>query len=240
MLAVAKAKLAQNLNDQALADLRQIVIDFPGTRTAAEAAFLAGEVYEKSGREDDAMASFLEFEKRFGNDRRTADAKLRRANILARRRQPIAQNQSLQLLGEVAREFPGTPQALIALQRKLQVETERRNLRAIDPVTKTDGPAFIATLRMIIEQFPDAPQSAMARNRLAVAFEDLDRWRDAATVREEMAAKNENPNENYFKLGELFERRDRLNDRARALEWYGRVPSGTPRYAEAQRKLKQK
>jgi serine/threonine protein kinase/tetratricopeptide (TPR) repeat protein len=237
-LEVAKAKLAQNLFPQALADLRQIVIDFPGTRTAAEAAFMAGEVYEKSGQEDDAMGSYLEFEKRFGNDRRTADAKLRRANILGRRRQPIAQNQALQLLGEVAREFPGTPQALIALQRKLQVETDRRQLRAIDPVTKNEGPAFIATLRMIIEQFLDSPQAAIARNRLALAFEDIDRWRDAATVREEMAAKNENPNENYFKLAELYERR--LNDRAKSLEWYGRVPSTSPRYQDAQRKLKQK
>jgi len=237
-LEVAKAKLAQNLFPQALADLRRIVEDFPGTRTAAEAAFMAGEVYEKSGLEDDAMGSYLEFEKRFGNDRRTADAKLRRANILGRRRQPIAQNQSLQLLAEVAREFPGTPQALIALQRKLQVETERRNLRAIDPVTKTDGPAFIATLRMVIEQFPDTPNAAIARNRMALAFEDIDRWRDAAAVREEMAAKNENPNENYFRLAELYERR--LNDRAKALEWYGKVPPGAPRYAEAQRKLKQK
>ena len=237
-LEVAKAKLAQNLFPQALADLRRIVEDFPGTRTAAEAAFMAGEVYEKSGLEDDAMGSYLEFEKRFGNDRRTADAKLRRANILGRRRQPAAQMQSMQLLAEVAREFPGTPQALIALQRKLQVETERRNLRAIDPVTKTDGPAFIATLRMVIEQFPDTPNAAIARNRIALAFEDIDRWRDAATVREEMATKNENPNENYFRLAELYERR--LSDRAKALEWYGKVPQGAPRYAEAQRKLKQK
>jgi hypothetical protein len=214
------------------------VIDFPGTRTAAEAAFMAGEVYEKSGQEDDAMGSYLEFEKRFGNDRRTADAKLRRANILGRRRQPAAQLQSLQLLAEVAREFPGTPQALIALQRKLQVEQERRQLRAIDPVTKTDGPAFIATLRMIIDQFPDTPNAAIARNRMALAFEDIDRWRDAAAVREDMAAKNENPNENYFKLAELYERR--LNDRVKALQWYGKVPQGAPRYAEAQRKLKQK
>ena len=237
-LEVAKAKLAQNLNDQALVDLRQIVSDFPGTRSAAEAAFMAGEIYEKIGREDDAMGSYLEFEKRFGNDRRTADAKLRRANILGRRRQPIAQNQSMQLLGEVAREFPGTPQAQIALLQKLRIEQERRQLRAIDPVTKTDGPAFIATLRMIIEQFPDSPQSAIARNRLALAFEDLDRWRDAATVREEMAAKNENPNENYFKLAELYERR--LNDRGKAMEWFGKVPSTSPRYQDAQRKLKQK
>ena len=41
-LEVARAKIANNLNDQALADLRQIVIDYPGSRAGAEAAFLAG------------------------------------------------------------------------------------------------------------------------------------------------------------------------------------------------------
>ena len=54
---------------------------------------------------------------------------------------------SLQLLNDVARDFPGTPQAQLALQNKLRIETERRDLRAIDPVTKQEGPAVIATLR---------------------------------------------------------------------------------------------
>jgi hypothetical protein len=157
--------------------------------------------------------------------------------ILGQRRQPAAQVQMLQLLSDVAREYPSTPQAQVALQQKLRIETERgRQMRAIDPVTKTDGPAFIATLRTIIEQFPDSQQSAIARNKLAISFEDLDRWRDAATVREEMATRNENPNENYFKLGELYERR--LNDRVKANEWYGKVPKSSPRFGDAQRKLK--
>ena len=43
-----KAKLASNLIDQALADLRQIIIDFPARATAAEAAFLAA----RDSRED--------------------------------------------------------------------------------------------------------------------------------------------------------------------------------------------
>ena len=140
MLDVAKAKLANNLNEQALADLRQIIIDFPGSRAAAEAAFLAGEIHEKSGRVDDAMAAYVEFESRFGTDRRVADAKLRRAAILGRQRAAQGQAMSLQLLNDVARDFPGTPQAQLALQNKLRIETERRDLRAIDPVTQAGWP----------------------------------------------------------------------------------------------------
>jgi serine/threonine protein kinase/TolA-binding protein len=238
LLQVAKAKLAENLNEQALADLRQIIIDYPGSRTAAEAAFLAGEIHEKSGRFDDAMAAYVEFESRFGNDRRAADAKLRRSAILGRQRQPKAQAMSLQLLNDVVREYPGSPQAQAALQTKLRVETERKNIRAIDPVTKTEGPAYIATLRTIIEQFADQPQAMIARNRLSLALADLDRWNDAAAVLEEMGAKNENPNETAFRLAEIYERR--LRNRDKAMEWYAKVPSSSPRYNDAQRKLKQK
>ena len=69
LLEVAKAKVANNLNDQALGDLRQIVLDFPGSRAAAEAAFMSGEIHEKTGRVDDAMAAYVEFESRFAGDR---------------------------------------------------------------------------------------------------------------------------------------------------------------------------
>ena len=238
LLEVARAKLANSLSEQALADLRQIIIDFPGSRAAAEAAFLAGEIHEKSGRIDDAMAAYVEFESRFGNDRRVADAKLRRSQMLARQRQPKAQAMSLQLLGEVARDFPGTPHAQMALQAKLRIETERRDLRGIDPVSKQEGPAVIETLRTIIKQFPDSSQAMAARNRLAMTFTQLNRHAEAAVVLEEIGARGETPPDFWFRLGEIYERR--LNDPAKAKRSYAKVPPGSPRYNDAQKKLKRK
>lgn len=238
LLEVAKAKLANNLNEQALSDLRQIIIDFPGSRTAAEAAFLAGEIHEKSGRMDDAMAAYVEFESRFGNDRRAADAKLRRAAILGRQRQPKAQATSMQLLNDVVRDFPATPQAKAALQTKLRIETERRDLRAIDPVTKQEGPAIVATLRTLISQFPDDPEAMAARNRLAVTFTQMNRHAEAAEVLEEIGARGNVPPDLWFRLGEIYERR--LNNPAKARDAYAKVPPGTPRYNEAQKRLNRK
>ena len=235
---VAKAKMANNLNEQALSDLRQIIIDFPGSRAAAEAAFMSGEIHEKSGRMDDAMAAYVEFESRFGNDRRAADAKLRRSQILGRQRQPKAQATSLQLLNDVVRDFPGTPQAQMALQTKLRIETERKELRAIDPVTRQDGPAIIATLRTIIEQFPDEPQAFAARNRLANMLTQMNRHAEAALALEDLATHGGNPAEIWFRLGELYERR--LNEPAKAREAYAKVPPASPRYGEAQKRLNRK
>lgn len=238
-LEVARAKVANNLNDQALADLRQIIVDYPGSRAGAEASLLAAELHEKVGRIDDAMAALVEFESRFAGDRRAADSKLRRSLLLGRNRQPRAQIQSRELLNEVVREFPGTPQANAALNTKLKIENDRKDLREIDPVLKIEVPAVIVTLRTIIEQFPDAPQSMAARNRLAIMLTGMNRHLDAAQVLEDMGARfSDNPMDVWFRLGELYERR--LNDPVKAKEAYGKVPPGSARYAEAQRRLTRK
>ncbi|MFA5908434.1 MAG: protein kinase [Vicinamibacterales bacterium] len=235
-LEVARAKAANNLNDQALADLKQIIVDYPGSRAGAEASLLAAELHEKTGRLDDAMAALVEFESRFAGDRRAADSKLRRSQMLSRQRQPRAQIQSRELLAEVARDFPGTPQANLALQTKLRIETERKDLREIDPVIKIEVPAVMVTLRTVIEQFPDTPQSMAARNRLAAMLGGMNRHQDAAHVLEDLAAHfPDNPMDVWFRLGEIYERR--LNDPVKAKETYAKVPQGSARYAEAQRRL---
>ncbi len=94
---------------------------------------------------------------------------------------------------------------------------------------------------MIIEQFPDSPQAMAARIRLAAMLEDMDRHKEAAEVLEELGARagaGDNPGEVFFRLGEMYERR--LKDPVRAKDAYAKVPQGSPRYNEAQRRLKRK
>ncbi len=238
-LEVAHAKIANNLNDQALTDLRQIIVDYPGSRAGAEASLMAAELHEKGGRIDDAMAALVEFESRFAGDRRAADSKLRRSTMLGRMRQPRAQMQSRELLADVAREFPGTPQANAALNTKLKIENDRKDLRELDPVLKIEVPAVMVTLRTVIEQFPDSPQSMAARNRLATMLAGMNRHVDSAEVLEDLGARFPgNPMEVWFRLGEIYERR--LNDPVKAKDAYAKVPPGSARYAEAQRRLSRK
>ena len=202
---------------------------------------MAGEIHEKTGRADDAMAAYVEFESRFGNDRRVADAKLRRSAILGRQRQPKAQALSLQLLNDVVARLPG----LAAGPARAADQTAHRDTiaricaRSIRS-RKQEGPAVIATLRTIIEQFPDAPQALAARNRLAQTLTQMNRHQEAAEVLEDLAAKggDSNPMDVWFRLGEIYERR--LNDPVKAKEAYAKVPPGSPRYNDAQRKLTRK
>jgi TolA-binding protein len=240
-LEVAKAKIANNLNDQALSDLRQIIIEYPQSAAAAEAAFLAADIHEKTGNANDALGAFVEFESRFARDRRAPESKLRRAQILSRRGQPADLMQARELYADVAREHPATGHAQIALQQKLRLETSQKSLRAIDPVMKIQVPAVIPTLREIIAQFPESAQAMAARMRLATMLEDMDRHKEAAEVFEEIGARSggaNNPGDVFFRLGELYERR--LKDPARAKDAYAKVPQNSSRYNEAQRRLKRK
>ena len=93
---------------------------------------------------------------------------------------------------------------------------------------------------MIIEQFPDSPQALIARNRLALTFTQLNRHQEAVGMLEEIAAKSgENtPQDLWWRVGEIYERR--LNDDVKAREAYAKVPPGSPRYNDAQRKLRSK
>ena len=235
-LEVARAKIANNLNDQALTDLKQIMADYPGSRAAAEASLLTADLHEKAGRTDDAMAALVEFESRNAGDRRAADSKLRRSMMLGGVRQPRAQIQSRELLNEIAREFPGSPQANAALNTKLKIENDRKDLKEMDPVLKVEVPAVMVTLRTIIEQFPETPQSMAARNRLAALLSGMGRDAEAAQTLEDLGARFPgNPMEVWFRLGELYERR--LNEPVKAKDAYAKVPQGSSRYAEAQRRM---
>ena len=112
---------------------RQILLDYPGSAAAVDASFLAADALQKAGRPDDAMAMYVEFDRRFAGSPRVADSKLRRARLLQQTRNQARQNEGYALYGEVVRDFPRTPEARAALQARRQIESDRRQLRAIDP-----------------------------------------------------------------------------------------------------------
>jgi TolA-binding protein len=236
---VAKAKLASNLLDQGIADLRQIVIDHPTSRVAADASFLAADVLAKAGRLEDAMAAHVEFANRFKDDPRMPVSHLQLADLTLRSRRPNREETARQIYAGVARDYPRTPQALDALQRKLRIETERRNLREKDAVIGKEVPATLVTLRTIAEQFPEAPGTMLALNRLAALYMDIDEYQRAAAALTELATRfPDNPHDAWFRLGELYERQ--LRDPGRARAAYAQVPPSSSRYRDAQRRATRK
>ncbi len=235
-LDIAQAKIANNLLDLAIADLQQIVQDYPTTRAAADAGFLGASLLEQLGRADDAMAAHLEFGRRFRSDPRVADSKLRLADLTLRSRRPNRELAARDVLSEIVRESPRTPQALQALNAKMKIENDRR-LRERDPVLGIDVPAVLVTERTLTEQFPTHPSTMIALNRLAGRYMEINQYQHAAQALSDLATRfPTNGVDAWFRLGELYERR--LKDPARARGAYSKVPPGSARYRDAQRKLK--
>lgn len=231
---VAKAKIASNLHDQAIGDLRQIVIDYPTSKIAADAALLVAEELEKVGRPADAMAAHVEFANRFRSDARLPQSQLQLATLTLRSRQSDREATARAIYSTIARDYPRTPSALTALQRKLQLETSNRQ-KEDDPVLGMQVPVALPTLRTIAEQFPDAPGTMLVLNRLAQLYMDLDQYVRAATTLTELATRfPANPHDAWFRLGELYERQLRDPERAKAA--YAQVPASSAKYKDAQRR----
>ncbi len=233
---VARAKLNSNLIDQGVADLRDIVTDVPNTALAADAAFLVAETLTAAGRVDDAMAAHLEFESRFGSDQRVAASQLALADLTLKSRQPNRDDTARAYYGRAAAAAPGTATALRALQAKIAIE-ERRKLKEPDAAIGREMPASFATLRTLADQFPDSPHGMLALYRLGAGYADNDQWQLAAGAWTDLATRYpDNPNDAWWLLGDLYERRLRDSERAQAA--YAQVPPSSRRYQDAQRKIR--
>ncbi len=67
---------------------------------------------------------------------------------------------------------------------------------------------------------------------------DMNKYAEAADVLEELGKHGDNPMDVWFRLGELYERR--LNNQDKARDAFSKVPPTSPRYNDAQRKLRRK
>jgi len=126
-LNIARAKIDSNLLEPALADLRQVLIDFPNSTAAAEGSYLSAEILEKLGRFDEAMAAHVEFGQRFADQTRIAASKVRLAELTQRSRRPNRDTAAAVILGDVIRTYPRTQESMRALQLKIRLDQRIAN-----------------------------------------------------------------------------------------------------------------
>ena len=234
-LEVARAKIGSNLVDQGIVDLRAVISEFPSTPMAADAAYLVAETFTRLGRADDAMAAHVEFANRFAGDARLADSQFALGDLTLKSRQPTRDEAAREIFGRAAATAPGTPTALRALQARIAIE-DRRRLKVREAAAGKEVPASLTTLRVLADQFPSSPHGMLALFRLGSGYADADQWELAARGWTDLATRYpDNPNDAWWLLGELYERRLRDDERAKAA--YAQVPATSKRYQDAQRKL---
>jgi hypothetical protein len=161
------------------------------------------------------------------------DQRVRRPHAKSRRRIATKRPRGL---AAARRRPPGRNTTLRALRARIAIE-ERRKLKERDAAVGKDMPASFATMRTLADQFPTSPHGMLALYRLGAGYADNDQWEMAARAWTDLANRYpENPNDAWWLLGELYERRLRDNERAQAA--YAQVPQSSKRYQDAQRKLR--
>jgi TolA-binding protein len=229
---IARKKIDLGLYDQALVTLRDVEARHPN----AAAYFLIASIQETQGRLEDALATYLDIASRFPNHARAPEAMFRMAQCILRSRRPSRTIDARTLFGELAARYPASPWAPRALIARAELE-ERDRLHERDNVLATSVPTSLVTYRQVAEQYPASPERATALGKLGQLYEGVKRYDRAAETFTELA--KQYPRSEYdawFKAAEIYDRRLKDPDRARAD--YQRVPPTSPHFSEAQKRLR--
>ena len=236
LLKTAQAKIDAQLLDQALDDLKRTVATYASSPTAPAAQLLIGQVYERQNRLDDAQAAYVELRSHYGTSPAAADATYQLAELILRGKRPDRDSAARTLYTEVADHFPKSSRAPLALAKRATLE-DKAKLRTLDPDLQTSVPVSLVTYRTLVRAYPTSPPAESAYDQLAERYEDVRQHALAADALEQLATRFPlNRREAAWRAGELYE--DKVKDPARARAAYALVPSSSPRYRDAQKKLR--
>jgi outer membrane protein assembly factor BamD (BamD/ComL family) len=236
LLQTAQAKIDAQLLDQALEDLRKTVASYASSATAPAAQLLIGQVYERQNRPDDAQAAYVELRSHYANSAAAADATFQLAELVAKGKRDDRDAAARALYGELFERYPKSSRAPQALSRKAVLEDKAR-LRLVDTELQTSVPASLVTYRNLVGSYPSSPMAEPAFEALSERYKDVRQFALAAEALEQLATRfPANRREAAWRAGELYE--DKVKDLARARAAYALVSSASPRYRDAQKKLR--
>jgi TolA-binding protein len=236
LLKTAQAKIDAHLLDQALEDLKKTVATYGNSSAAPAAQLLIGLVYEKQNRPDDAQGAYVELRSHYGSSAAAADATYQLAELVAKGKRDDRDAAARALYGEVFERFPKSARAAPALSRKAALEDKAR-LRQVDGELQTSVPASLVTYRNLVRNYPTSPAAEPAFETLSDRYKDVRQFALAAETLEQLATNfPANRRDAAWRAGELYE--DKVKDPARARAAYALVPVTSPRYRDAQKKLR--
>jgi serine/threonine protein kinase/tetratricopeptide (TPR) repeat protein len=231
---VARAQLTHQLDEQALATLRDAVIRHANSAAAVEGYFLMASI-EEPRKPENAMATYVQIADRFADHVRAPEALFRLAELTLRSKRPNRSVDARAVLEGVATRYAQSPWATRALVAKANLE-ERDEIREHDAVLAAPAPAAIASYRRLLARNPARAEHEHALWRLAVLYEDVKRYDLAADTWTTLAERYaDTPHDAWASAARLYERRLKNPSLARAA--YARVPSSSPSYRDAQKRL---
>ncbi|HET9193815.1 MAG TPA: protein kinase [Vicinamibacterales bacterium] len=230
-----RGQLAAGQYGQAIVALNSFIERNPAHRLTPDAYMLLGQAYESSKRDDEAVRAYASLVERFTTSPRAAEALFRQAQRVMASRQPQREQAARQMYAQVADQYPKSDWAPRALVARAEIE-ERMRERVMDQAVGAYVPFVFPTYRALAERYPVFSENALWK--MSEILEDLNRYPLQAQALDDLTTRfPETKHDAAWKLGEIRERR--LKDRAGAVEAYSRVPSSSPKYRDAQRKVQE-
>jgi serine/threonine protein kinase/TolA-binding protein len=230
-----RGQLAAGQNGQAIVALNSFIERNPAHRLTPDAYMLLGQAYESSKRDEEAVRAYASLVERFSTSPRAAEALFRQAQRVMASRQPQREQTARQMYSQVADQYPKSDWASRALIARAEIE-ERMRERVMDQAVGAYVPFVFPTYRALAERYPAFSENALWK--MSEILEDLNRYPLQAQALDDLTTRfPETTHDAAWKLGEIRERR--LKDRAGAIEAYSRVPSTSPKYRDAQRKVQE-
>ena len=235
---VARAKFDAKLYDQAVSDLTAAMPRYPTSPSAPSAYLLLARTYDQQRRSEDAMASYVEVRSKFAGSPEAAEATVTLSDLVIRSKRENRETEALALLNEVMTQYPKSPWAPRALEKRAVIE-DRMKLRVNDPKLGAVVPASLVSYRALVENYSASGDQESALDRLSVMYEDLKRYDLAAQsllkLAERVPKSDKDPE---WRAGEIYEKK--LKDSAKARDAYAKVPPSSSRFKDAQKKIQAK
>ena len=235
-LRIARAKRDAQLLEQALETLHNVVSRTELGAAVIEAHFLIASIYEQQEQVDDALASYLEIVHRYPAHQRAPEALFLMAQRTLETKRPDREANAQRLLDTVASDYRRTPWAPRALMMRAALE-ERQKSYQRDEELDASVPRALVTYRQVVTEYARTAEAEAAWWRLGQIYADTKRYDLAARAFVTLAVRfPETQFDAWFAAAELYERR--LADNPRAKAAYGRVRASSPRFSDAQKRLR--
>jgi TolA-binding protein len=235
-LRVARAKFDAKLYDQALATLHAVAAKEGVGDAATQARFLMASIYERQAKIEDAMATYLDIVNRDKDNPRAPEALFLMAQSTLRSKRPEKERESRQLLVQLVANYPHSTWAPRALITRADLE-ERERFFQRDEELASAVPSALVTYRQVVTQYAGSLVAETALWKLGRAYVDIKRYDLAAKTFTDLAIRYPDTKfDAWFSAAELYDKR--LNDESNARGAYARVPSSSPRFRDAQKRLR--
>ena len=147
-----------------------------------------------------------------------------------------ARDQAIDVYSEVAERYPRSEYAPKALASKAALE-EAGKVRVTSEEFGKRVPAAFLTSIVLTEKYPSDAAAERAFWIVGSEYEDLKLWSRAADAFAQLGRRFPRTElDAWWKAGQVYDRR--LDDAQRALDAYNRVPTSSPQYDEAQKRIK--